>query len=62
MPQSRSLSLPCAWFAIIHLTLCNLGVKVQLHVSALVNGHLQVVHEILIKQLYKTVISLDIAW
>ena len=28
--------------------------KVQLHVSALDNGHLQVVHEILIKQLYKT--------
>jgi trans-2-enoyl-CoA reductase len=28
--------------------------KVQLHVSALHNGHLQVVHEILIKQLYKT--------
>ena len=26
--------------------------KVQLHVSALDNGHLQVVHEILIKQLY----------
>jgi hypothetical protein len=28
--------------------------KVQLHVSALDNGHLQVVHEIIIKQLYKT--------
>ena len=28
--------------------------KVQLHVSALDNGQLQVVHEILIKQLYKT--------
>jgi len=28
--------------------------KVQLHVSALDNGHLQVVNEILIKQLYKT--------
>ena len=28
--------------------------KVQLHVSALDNGHLKVVHEILIKQLYKT--------
>jgi len=28
--------------------------KVQLHVSALDNGHLQVAHEILIKQLYKT--------
>ena len=28
--------------------------KVQLHVSALGNDHLQVVHEILIKQLYKT--------
>jgi hypothetical protein len=28
--------------------------KVQLHVSALDDGHLQVVHEILIKQLYKT--------
>jgi len=28
--------------------------KAQLHVSALDNGHLQVVHEILIKQLYKT--------
>ena len=27
--------------------------KVQLHVSALDNGHLQVVHEIIIKQLYK---------
>jgi len=27
---------------------------VQLHVSALDNGHLQVVHEILIKQIYKT--------
>jgi len=27
--------------------------KVQLHVSALDNGHLQVVYEILIKQLYK---------
>jgi len=27
--------------------------KVQLHVSALDNGHLQVVHEILIKQLCK---------
>ena len=27
---------------------------VQLHVSTLDNGHLQVVHEILIKQLYKT--------
>jgi len=27
--------------------------NVQLHVSALNNGHLQVVHEILIKQLYK---------
>jgi len=31
--------------------------KVQLHVSALDNGHLQVVHEILIKQLYKTYMS-----
>ena len=28
--------------------------KVQLHVSALDNGHLQVVRQILIKQLYKT--------
>jgi len=28
--------------------------KVQLLVSALDNGHLQVVHEILIKYLYKT--------
>jgi len=28
--------------------------KVQLHVLALDNGHLQVAHEILIKQLYKT--------
>jgi len=28
--------------------------KVQLHVSAPDNGHLQVVHEMLIKQLYKT--------
>jgi len=28
--------------------------KVQLHVSALDNGHLQVVYEILIKQLYKS--------
>jgi hypothetical protein len=28
--------------------------KVQLHVSALDNGHLQVAHDILIKQLYKT--------
>ena len=28
--------------------------KVQLHVSALYNGHLQVVYEILIKQLFKT--------
>ena len=28
--------------------------KVQLHVSALDNGHLQVVHEILSKQLYET--------
>ena len=28
--------------------------KVQLHVSTLDNGHLQVVHEILIKLLYKT--------
>jgi len=28
--------------------------NVQLHVSVLDNGHLQVVHEILIKQLYKT--------
>jgi len=28
--------------------------KIQLHVSALDNGHLQVVQEILIKQLYKT--------
>ena len=28
--------------------------KVQLHVSALDNGHLQAVHEILIKKLYKT--------
>ena len=28
--------------------------KGQLHVSALDNGHLQVAHEILIKQLYKT--------
>ena len=28
--------------------------KVQLRVSALDNGHLQVVHEILIKQLHKT--------
>jgi len=28
--------------------------KVQLHVSAFDNGHLQVVHEIFIKQLYKT--------
>jgi len=27
--------------------------KVQLHVSALDNGHLQVIHEIHIKQLYK---------
>jgi len=27
---------------------------VQLYVSALDNGHLQVVHEILTKQLYKT--------
>jgi len=26
--------------------------KVQLHVSALDNGHLQVIHEILSKQLY----------
>jgi len=31
--------------------------KVQLHVSALDNGHLQVVHEILSKQLYKTYIG-----
>jgi len=30
---------------------------VQLHVSALDNGRLQVVHEILIKQLYKTYIG-----
>jgi len=29
-------------------------IKVQLHVSALDNGHLQVVNGILIKQLYKT--------
>jgi len=29
--------------------------KVQLHVSALDNGHLQVVHEILSKQLYETI-------
>ena len=28
--------------------------KVQLHVSALNNGHLQVVHDILSKQLYET--------
>jgi len=28
--------------------------KVQLHVSVLDNDHLQVVHEILIKQLHKT--------
>ena len=28
--------------------------EVQLHVSVLDNGHLQVVHEILIKQFYKT--------
>ena len=28
--------------------------KVRLHVSALDNGHLQVVHEILSKQLYET--------
>jgi len=28
--------------------------KVQLHVSALDNGHLQVVHEIPSKQLYET--------
>jgi len=28
--------------------------KVQLHVSALDNDDLQVVHEVLIKQLYKT--------
>jgi len=28
--------------------------KVQLHVSVLDTGHLQVVHEILSKQLYKT--------
>jgi len=28
--------------------------KVQLHVSALDNGHLQVVHEMLSKQLYET--------
>ena len=31
--------------------------KVQLHVSALVNGHLQVVHEILSKQLYETYVG-----
>jgi len=30
---------------------------VQLHVSALDSDHLQVVHEILIKQLYKTYIG-----
>ena len=29
--------------------------KVQLHVSALDNGYLQVVHEILSKQLYETI-------
>ena len=29
--------------------------KVQLHVSALDNGHLQVVHEILSRQLYATI-------
>jgi len=29
--------------------------KIQLHVSALDNGHLQVVHEILSKQLYETI-------
>jgi len=29
--------------------------KVQLHVSALDNGHLQVVHEILSKQLYRAI-------
>jgi len=34
--------------------------KVQLHVSALGNGHLQVVHEILIKKLYKTYMGLCI--
>jgi len=28
--------------------------RVQLHVSVLCNGYLQVVHEIIIKQLYKT--------
>jgi len=28
--------------------------KVQLHVSALDNGHLQLVHEILTKESYKT--------
>jgi len=31
--------------------------KVQLRVSALDNGHLQVVHEILVTRLYKTYIG-----
>jgi len=32
--------------------------EVQLHISALDNGHLQVVHEILIKHLYKIPINI----
>jgi len=35
--------------------------KVQLHVSALDNGHLQVVHEILSTQLYETYMG-SIQW
>jgi len=33
--------------------------EVQLHIPALDNGYLQVVHEVLIKQLYKIPINID---
>ena len=29
VPQSHSLSIPCVWFPIIHLTLCNLGWRLR---------------------------------
>jgi len=41
------------WWRDIYIILLLLLHREQLHVSALDNGHLQVVHEMLIKQLYK---------
>ena len=46
----RRLNFICQWQRYIQYLLH----KVQLHVSALDDGHLQVVHEMLSKQLYET--------